>query len=298
MWFKNLKLYRLAANFSPKLTELEESLQSFAFSPGSSQDKQVSGWVAPFADSGLVYSLEGQILLRLRTQKKLLPSTVINQASRARAAEMEEQQGYKPGRKQLKEIKEQITTELLPRAFEIAHDTHIWLDTNNGWAVIDAAANARSDELISVLGKTISPFPLLPLHLNMSPSAAMTAWLAQEEAPAGFSIDQDIELRANTEMRATVRYVRDMAEPDELRRHIADGKQCTRLALSWQDRISFVLTENMDIKRLAPLDILQNQHEAQSTNESEREQADFALMSAELAHMLDELCSAMGGFKE
>ncbi len=63
----------------------------------------------------------------------LLPTTVVNQVTRARAAEIEEQQGYKPGRKQLKELKEQVTEELLPRAFSNRRDTRVWIDPDNGW---------------------------------------------------------------------------------------------------------------------------------------------------------------------
>lgn len=298
MWFKNLKLYRLAPEASLSLDTLEHALERLSFQPGSSQEQQVSGWLAPREDTGMVYSHQGQWLLRMHTEKKLLPATVINQASKARALEMEDRQGYKPGRKQMKEIKEQMTLELLPRAFIIAHDTWAWIDTQNGWVVIDAAANARSDEMLALLAQTLTPFPIVPLHVQTSPASAMTQWLLDEDPPAGFVIDQDTELRATNESRATVRYVRETAEPDEVRHHISQGKQCTRLALTWNDRVSFVLTENLDIKRVAPLDVLQEHQDAQAANEAERFDADFTLMTGELAHMLHDLMEALGGIKQ
>jgi recombination associated protein RdgC len=295
MWFKNLKLYRLAPNTRLTAAARESSLESMAFRSGGSQDSQVSGWVSPRDDGALVYEMNGQMLLRLRTEKKLLPTTVINQASRARAVEVEEKQGYKPGRKQMKEIKEQMTMELLPRAFVIAHDTWLWIDTVNRWAAIDAASTARSDEVLGLLAKTLTPFPIVPLHVEMSPAAAMTLWLSQDEPPTGFTVDQDTELRSTGESRATVRYVRQSMELDEVRRHVQAGKQCTRLALTWNDRVSFVLTEALDVKRIAPLDVLKDNQDAQAANEAEQFDADTALMTGELARLLADLVDALGG---
>ena len=176
-------------------------------------------------------------LLTLRTEKKLLPTTVVNQVTRARAAEIEEQQGYKPGRKQLKELKEQVTEELLPRAFSIRRDTRVWIDPDNGWLAIDAAAAAKADEVRGMLFKALDPLPLVNLHVNQSPVAAMTEWLAGDAAPGGFTVDQEIELQSGSESKATVRYVRHPLDPEDLRRHIAAGKRCTRLAMTWNDRL-------------------------------------------------------------
>jgi recombination associated protein RdgC len=298
MWFKNLKLYRLTLNTRLTAATLESSLESMAFRTGGSQDFQVSGWTPPREDSGLAYAQNGQVLLSMRTEKKLLPATVINQATRARALQIEEQQGYKPGRKQMKEIKEQMLMELLPRAFVITHDTWLWIDTVNRWAAIDAASTARSDEVLGLLAKTLTPFPIVPLHVEMSPAAAMTLWLSEDEPPAGFSIDQDTELRSTGESRATVRWQRQSVETGEARHHIRAGKQCTRLAMTWNDRVSFVLTENLDLKRIAPLDVIKDNQDAQAANEAEQFEADFTLMTGELARMLADLTTALGGMRE
>src|SRR3546814_6826552 len=137
--------------------------------------------------------------MSLRVEKKLLPSTVINQGARAKAQEIEEQQGYKPWRKQMKDIKEQVVDELRPRAFSVYRDTRVWMDMANRWLVVDAAAAAKSDEVLGALAKTLEPFPGVPLHVEQSPASMMTNWLTSGEPPAGFSIDQDIELRSTRE---------------------------------------------------------------------------------------------------
>ncbi|MGE4370238.1 MAG: recombination-associated protein RdgC [Burkholderiaceae bacterium] len=295
MWFKNLRVFRLSPRWSCSLDMLESALEKQAFTPGSSREMIRLGWVPPRQDTGLVYAANGHYMLSLRAEKKLLPTTVINQVTRAKALDIEEQQGYKPGRKQLKEIKEQVTDELLPKAFSLFKDTRVWIDTQNHWLVIDAAAAAKSDEVLGMLAKVLDPFPVTPLHVNVSPGSAMTSWLIDETPPDGFSIDQDTELRATNESRATVRYVRHSLDIDDIRKHVESGKQCTRLAMTWADRVSFVLTDGLDIKRVSPLDVLKENQDAMAANEAELFDADFALMTGELGKLLDDLVQALGG---
>jgi len=279
MWFKNLKIYRLAADWTVNTEALAEMLARHAYQPGNAVQTDNLGWVPAYdadAPGALVHAVNGQWLIAARAEKKLLPTTVINQFARARAQEIEEQQGYKPGRKQMKEIKEQITDELLPRAFSIWRDTRVWIDPVNRWLVIDAAAAAKADEVLGLLSKSVSPFPAEPLYTAQSPAAVMTGWLAAGEAAANFSIDQDAELRAAGDSRAAVRYVKHAIAAEDVARHIAEGKQCVRLALTWADRVSFVLSEDLTLKRVAPLDVLREGGTESAVNDAERFDADMA----------------------
>tara|TARA_R110000850_G_scaffold276757_2_gene420009 strand:+ start:45967 stop:46866 length:900 start_codon:yes stop_codon:yes gene_type:complete len=298
MWFKNIKIFRLSIHFSLSAEAIESLLEKARFTPGSSLDMVSMGWVSPTDEGGLVHALAGQYLISLRVDKKLLPSSVVNQVARARAADIEEQQGYKPGRKQMKEIKERVTEELLPKAFSVHRDTRVWIDTRNHWLAIDAAAGAKADEVIGMLAKALDPFPATPLYTEISPASAMTQWLLENDGPGAFTIDQDTELRSTSENRATVRYVRHSIETDEVRKHVQNGKQCTRLAMTWADRVSFVLTDALDIKRISPLDVLKESQEALSTADADAFDTDFALMTGELGKMLNDLVDALGGEKK
>ncbi|RJG08167.1 recombination-associated protein RdgC [Noviherbaspirillum cavernae] len=295
MWFKNLQVYRLSAPWALTSEQLHDALAPRAFSASNSLEMQSNGWVSPRDNGMLVHTVNKQLLLQLGTEKKLLPSTVINQVCKARAAELEEQQGFKPGRKQMKELKEQVTDELLPRAFSIRRNTSVWIDPVHGWLVVDAASPAKADEVFKALLQSLGQLPLGTLRVQQSPVAAMTDWLAADEAPRNFTIDQDTELRSTSEGKATVRYVRHTLEPDDVRRHIASGKQCTRLALTWADRVSLVLTESLTLKRVAPLDVLKENADAMTQNDDERFDTDFALMTGELSKLLDDLVEALGG---
>ncbi len=295
MWFKNLQIYRLPAPWSITAEQLQQALAPQAFAPCSSLDMQSQGWVSPRDNDLLVHSVNRQFLLRLCTEKKLLPASVINQVAKARAVELEEQQGYRPGKKQMRELKEQVTDELLPRAFSVRRSTSVWIDPVHGWLVVDAASPNKAEEVLKLLIKAIERFPLETLRVAQSPVSAMTGWLAADEAPGNFTVDQDTELRATGDSKATIRYLRHTVEADDVRRHIESGKQCTRLAMTWADRISFVLTDNLTIKRVAPLDVMKDESDAVTMNEDERFDSDMTLMTGELAKMLADLVEALGG---
>jgi len=298
MWFKNLLIYRLPAPWAMTSEQLEELLAEQAFTSGSSQEMQTQGWAPPRENGGLVYGLGNNLLLNLRTEKKLLPASVVNQVAKAKAQEIEEQQGFKPGRKQMKEIKENVTETLMPRAFSIQRDTRAWIDTKNGWLVLDASSPTKADEFLQLLNKSVERMPMANLHVEMSPAAAMTDWLSRDEAPANFTIDQDTELRSSGEGRATVRYVRQSIEADDVRRHIEAGKQVTRLAMTWTDRVSFVLTESLAIKRVAPLDVIKENTDSTGVNDDERFDSDFTMMTGEIGKLLADVVDALGGEKK
>lgn len=298
MWFKNIKLFRLSPDFEMNADDIGSRLEKQGYRPICSNEMQTMGWTEPRAGYGLVYAQNGQYLLCLRTEKKLLPASVINHVAKARASDIEERQGFKPGRKQMKEIKEMITDELLPKAFSTYTDTRVWIDARNGWLVIDSASHHKCDEVLGMLAKAIEPFPVSPLYIQSSPSMAMTVWLSDDEAPSHFTIDQDTELRSTSESRSTVRYLRHSIDVADVHKHVQAGRQCTRLALTWADRVSFVLTDGLEIKRVNPLDILTEKQDTTAHNDDERFESDFALMTGELAKLFNDLVEALGGEKD
>ncbi len=295
MWFKNLQIYRLPAGWDMSAERLEEQLAKKRFHPCGSQDMESRGWIAPASDEALVHAVAGQWLIALGIEHRLLPAAVVKQEAEERAEEIAEQQGYKLGRKQMKDLREQITQELLPRAFTRRRRMYAWIDPVNGWLVIDASSQARAEDMLEVLRQTLDSFPLALLRTELSPTAAMADWLAGGEAPAGFTIDQDCELRSVSEDKAAVRYVRHTLEGDEVKGHLEAGKLPTRLALTFADRVSLVLTEKLEIKRLDFLDVVRDQIDGDGEDAQALFDAEFALMTGELAQLLPAVVEALGG---
>ncbi|MCK6413899.1 MAG: recombination-associated protein RdgC [Azonexus sp.] len=295
MWFKNLQLYRLPAPWTIDLARFDEQLARGGFRRCASHEPISRGWVAPRTDGSLVHSLAQQWLLTLAVEQRLLPASVVNQETQERAEAFELEHGYFPGRKQLRELKERVTEELMPRAFTRRSKTQVWIDPQNGWFAVDAGSQGKAEEVIEHLRQCLDDFPLKPLHTQLSPISAMADWLAGGDAPAGFTVDRDCELKAVDEEKQTVRYVRHPLDGEEVRGHLAAGKLPTRLALTWDDRISFVLTDKLEVKRLAFLDVLKEEAEKGAEHADEQFDSDFALMTGELARFLPDLVAALGG---
>jgi len=295
MWFKNLQIYRLPAPWPIAIDALEDQLGRKRFQPCGSQDLESRGWVAPAHDERLVHAVGGQWLISLGLEAKLLPSSVVKQVAEERAEEIEAAQGYKPGRKQMKELKEQVMQELLPRAFSRRRKVGAWIDPQDGWLVIDAPSPTRAEDVLETLRQTLDGFPLALLRTERSPGSAMAEWLASGEAPGGFTIDQDCELRAVTEDKAAVRYVRHTLEGDEVKAHLTAGKLPTRLALTFDDRISFMLTEKGEVKRVQFLNVVQEQLDGGAESAAELFDAHFALMTGELRRLIPAVVGSLGG---
>lgn len=290
--FKNILVYRLT-NFSTTPEELAELLAKNELQPTSGLETHRFGWVRPKEHGEFVHKCGKQLMITLGSEKKLLPASVVNQFTKIRAQEIEEQQGHKPGRKQMKQIKEAVTDELLPRAFAIRSRLSAWIDPESKLMVIDAGAIGKADGLIEALIKCTDKIGLAFLRVNVSPSSAMTAWLAGGDLASTFTVDRDCELCAAGEEKATVRYVRHTLEAEEITKHIAGGKAVTKLAMTWRDRISFVLHDNLQIKRINVLgalkaDMAGDEHE-------DAFDADFALMSGEMPKLIADLVDVLGG---
>jgi recombination associated protein RdgC len=295
MFFKNLVIYRLPADWSISAAQLEEKLAERTLQPCGSFDMLSRGWVAASNAERLVHTTNGNHLIALGVEQKLLPASIIRQVAGERAKLLEEQQGYPVGRRQMRELKERVTEELRARALTRRRVTRAWIDPKNGWFVVDAAGAARAEELVETLRDTLGSLQVQFLETDRSPAVAMAAWLVLGDAPLRFAIDQDLELQAADKTKATVRYVRHPLEGKEIQAHLASGKYATRLGLTWNDRISLVLTEKLQVKRVQFLDIGKDAAEGESQQSAEEQfDIDFMLMSGELTQLLADLSEALG----
>ena len=295
MWFKNLIVFRLASGWVLSPGELDEQLSYRPLIPCAGYDMQTVGWVFPGLQERLVHTVTQHLLIALGVDQKILPASVINQVTRERAAEMAAEQGYPVGRRQMRELKERVADELRARAFTRRSMTRAWIDTENDLLVVDAAAPAKAEELVATLRDTINGFSAVLLETEKSPSVSMSAWLMFGDAPGRFHIEQDLELQSVKDDKSMVRYVRHPLEGKEVQKHISSGKSPTKLGLSWNDRASFLLTADMQIKRFQFLDIIKDRSEGQDQAAEEQFDIDFTLMTGELSQMLKELIEELGG---
>jgi recombination associated protein RdgC len=151
MWFKNLHLYRLPRNWATDTARLEEQLAKLTLQGCHATDPKSIGWVPPRAGGTLIHSVNQQWLLALGVEEKLLPASIVKRFASDKAKEIEEAEGRRIGRREMREIQEAMTLELLPRAFIRSRSTFGWIDPGNGWLVIDSASPAKAEEFLEHL---------------------------------------------------------------------------------------------------------------------------------------------------
>ena len=296
MWFRNLQLYRLPVRWDMRIDQLEDQLARRRFMPCGSQDPESRGWLSPVGGDGpLVHAVGGQWLIALGIEHRLLPSSVVKQEAEERAARIELEQGFKPGRKQMKDLRDEVTREFMPRAFTRRRKVYAWIDPQDGWLAVDVASVSRAEDILEALRQSLDAFPLTLVRTETSPVAAMSDWLAGGDVPGNFTIDMDCELKSVTEDKAAVRYVRHSLDGDEIKTHLQEGKLPTKLALTWNDRVSFLLTDKGEIKRLQFLDVVQEEASAGSEDAAELFDAHFALMTGELRQLIPAVIGILGG---
>lgn len=295
MWFKNLSLYRLPADWNVSGAELEEKLAHRTLQPCSPLEMLSRGWVAPSSTGRMLHTVNQQHLIALGVDQKLLPSSIIRQEAQKRAEVLADSQGFPVGRRQMRDLKMRVGEELRARALTRRRMTRAWIDPVNGWFIVDAGSAGKAEELVEALRDLLGSFAVQFVETQRTPHTSMAAWLTHGDAPAPFGIDQDLELQTADPTKATVRYVRHALDGKEIKTHLAGGKYPTRLGLTWNGRISFVLTEKLQVKRVEFLEMTKDAADGGELDKAEQFDVDFAVMAGELAKLLDDLVQVLGG---
>ena len=185
---------------------------------------------------------------------------------------------------------------MLPQAFSRSTLTFAYIDTAGGWLVVDAASTKRGEELTSLLRETLGSLSVKPIETNVSPVSVMTAWLGGEAPAEGFIVLDECEMRDMVEDGGIVRCRRQDLDGEEIKSHLDAGKQVVKLAVEVKDRLSFVMAEDLTIKRLKFLDMVQEEAaESEADDEAARFDVDFALMSLELGRFIPAYLALFGG---
>ncbi|AFP30323.1 recombination-associated protein RdgC [Marinobacter sp. BSs20148] len=299
MWFRNARVFRFTKPFDITADELEEKLQADTFKPCGPQETTRQGWVAPLGKHGetLVHSANGYHLITLRREDKILPSSVVKELVEERAEVIETDQGRKVRRKEKDELKEQVMLEMLPQAFSKNRRSFAYLAPKDGVMVVDAGSAKQAEEIASALRKSIGSLPVRPPAVEQAPAFTFTGWLDESiDLPAQVELGDECELKDPAEDGGVVRCKGLNLQADEIQNHLQAGMQVTKLAITWDDNVSFVLDEELGIRRLKFGETLQEQLDNVDADDAlAKFDASFSLMTLELAKLIPGLLEALGG---
>jgi recombination associated protein RdgC len=292
MLFKNLMFRRLPEwAYSP--ADLEGQLASRTLQACGPFDMSSKGWVPVTQGGRLLHTVNQHHMIALGSDDKLLPGSIIKQVAQERAEIIAAEQGFPVGRKQMRDLRARVADELRARALTRRRVTRAWIDPRGGWFAVDASSVARAELVVETLSDTLGSFAPAGIETARSPQAAMASWLLRGEAPARFSIDDDLELQSADKTKGIIRYTRHPLDGKEIRAHLGAGKYPTRLGLTWNDRVSFVLTDKLQVKRLDFLEMGKDDAEGDAVDPAEQFDIDFAVMAGELAALLQDLSTVL-----
>lgn len=289
---KNATIYRIGT-LPASLDQVEQAMAAAAFVEcGLTQEKSV-GWVPPRGEvnGALVEAIGGHWIARLMIETKAVPASALQRELEAGVKAVEAETGRRPGKKEQREMREQARMILLPHTFARRTSVCVWIDRARSMLVLGTTATASADIVTTALVESIKGLQIAPIQTHVNPRVAMALWLETQEPPEDLSVGRECELKSTDNSRAVVRYGQHSLDIAEVRGHIQAGKAPTRLALTWDDRVDFVLTDNMQLRKIAMLDVVFDANDARS----DAFDADAAITTAELSGLIAALIKALGG---
>lgn len=296
-WFKNAMIYRLTKSLDWSEKTLSDALENNQYHSCNQSEMSKFGWSTPLKGSELLYFTVGkQILLLAQKEEKILPAHVIKRELDARVEKLEQAENRKLKKVEKQTLKDDVVATLLPRAFSKYQQTALWIDAENNLIYVDAASAKRAEDALALLRKSLGSLPVVPLTFANEPSLVMQEWVAKESIPQWLVSLEEAELRdANN---GVIRCKQQALDSDEIL-SLVNSKYVTKLALEWEEHLSFVLNEDCSLKRLKFADqIREKNDDILKEDYAQRFDADFVLMTGILSKLTENLLHDFGGEKE
>ncbi|MGQ9658496.1 MAG: recombination-associated protein RdgC [Thermochromatium sp.] len=294
--FKNARFFRLDQAFESTSTELEEALGGRRFRPCGPIETSTLGWTSPLGEEtrALVQAVSGCYLICARRQERLLPAAAVAEALDERISELEASEARDIGRAERRRLREQIIDEMLPRAFTRSRRTQLYIDTTSGWLVVDSSSEKQAEDMVSLLRETLGSLPVRLPDPVRPVAGVLTGWLLEDGTPGDFVLGDTCELRDLGEQAGVVRCSRQDLASDEILNHLRAGKQVTKLALDWEGRLSFILAEDLSLRRLRVGEALLQELNGDDPDPAARLEAEFALLALQMRQLLARLDEVFG----
>jgi recombination associated protein RdgC len=289
MWFSNIYFFKFTKAFDTDPAQLEQSLDELKFTPCGTLDMSKFGWTSALGHNTSAYThiANGNILLRAKKEEKLLPSSVIKDMLEEKIANIEKAEGRPVKKKEKDQMKEDIVHSLLPQAFTKSSYVNGYIDTNNELLMINVSSKNKADDFMALLRKAIGSLPVEPIRKDGTIELLLTDWLKNKSLPSELGFEMEAELKSPEEDGAIVRLKQQELTADEVTLHLDSGKQVTKLAVMWQDRISFIITDDLSLKKVKFTDLIKEQNDdIPNEDKLAKMDADFTLMTAEFGELL------------
>lgn len=300
MWFRALRPYRLPNRLGIDAEELERRLQSRTFTACTPAQAHSMGWVPALDDSAsaLVHAAGPYWMVRLKREEKLLPATVVREQANDRCAQIAKAQGRKVSRRERLAVTEEVTQDLLPRAFTRSNTIRAIIADRAGWIWIDNGSAGRSEEVLNHLREALGNLPAILPETQKAPAHVMTQWLLHGAIPEDIVLAEEADFADQREEGSSVKVRGVPLDSEEVLAHLSSGHQVVRLALEWGNRVAAVVDKDLTLRRLKFTDAIREANDELVEDPLARADADFLILCEILEGLQDGLVKAFGGIAE
>jgi recombination associated protein RdgC len=293
--FRNIRYYRLDSDWPDSEKELSKALEKAAFSPCGPLTERSSGWVPVDADTGnlLARRVNAADLLKLRSQSRVLPHSVINEELESRIEDFRQRMQEAPSPREKRRLKAETRDELLPKA--MLKSDRIWgyVDLKEKVVGIDAAHSTAAERFIRRLSAPFDGLKISPLQYKQPVNVLLTG-IFLGGAPEQFAVGRECRMQDAADGGSLVRWSNFDLSAATIRNHVANGMRLTHLAIEYDNVMGCVLDENGVISKLRFLGMDDDREE--DDEKLARLDAEFVLISGTLRKMLGDLKKLLGGF--
>lgn len=283
MWFKNVQAFHFMEAFRMSPEALSTELSHYAFRQIRPGEVQSRGWANPNDEeaSPLVYPANGFFLICLRTEDKMVPSSVVREMLSERLEEWEQKEGRKAYKKEKEQLKDEVFQSLLGRAFSKNGRIYGLIDPVDGWLFIDAASSKKAELFTTELRRALGS-----LRIQLPPvdkvSTILTSWVRQQKVPSEFKLLDHLVIE-DLKTDGLIRAQNLDLFSEEIQSLLEPSREVIQLALSWCEQLSFVLKQDFSVKSLKFLGGVKTQaSEIFTETAAQQFDADFVIMAETL----------------
>lgn len=298
MFFKNALIYTLSNAFNYSGEELSEKLSAMAFVPCGKMGLKRSGFAPPIEGGELLTHAVGDFIsICLKTEEKVLPSSVVNEATKAKIKAISDNEGRRISRKERDLIKEEVVFELLPRAFTKSKSLYAYIDKKDGVIVVDSSSEARAEELLTMVREALDGLSCIPFGngaancVRQSLNALVDSSL-DSDILNGFKVLASAVLKDKDDGSVKLRNVDVFSS--EVESYRASGMSVVKLAMELNG-ISFEVSENLSFSGIKfDTEITDKSGDRNPETSAEEFDADLFVMTAELRGLISAIKNLFG----
>lgn len=296
--FRNVVMLTFEPYVLPAIDKVREALAELPLLDPGPLELSTAGFLPPVQTDSedvadLAVEVGGAWLLSIGTNKRALPGAAINKALNDKLREIEQKEGRRPGGRTRKRIKDEIITEMLPKAPIVPGRTWAVIDTTTSRLYVDTSSLGTAEDVASLIRRALGSFPALHLNAEVSPRSVLTGWAAGEPLPDGLALGDCLELRDPSDKGSKITMSGVEILGDELELHLQHGRQVTRLQLVLDDHVSMVVGEDLVLRKVQLLDgALDTLEQTEREDLAAEYSARLALFSGEIRRVVTVLDAA------